>query len=214
MIMESFIRLIVQIEIKIGADNNYTHTVNLSHILANEETYNKIWRVIINGYPFNTPEQLGVDNWHYAYQATKTAIYDILGQTDVNNYYGTDEVGERTVALMKRLVDIGENGTATYKTPVATVNKSGNIILEGNYYIQNYTVSANVDIVSFNAIITRFPSGTKVTNTSGTEKNTFNKGETFQIRIPKNSVETGDIDGQIRVEVNIRSYPILFRTNV
>ena len=70
-------------------------------------------------------------------------------------------MGERTVALMKRLVDIGENGTATYKTPVATVNKSGNIILEGNYYIQNYTVSANVDIVSFNAIITRFPSGTK-----------------------------------------------------
>lgn len=137
-----------------------------------------------------------------------------MGSTDVNNYYGTDEIGQRTVALMKRLVDIGENGTDTYRTPVATINKSGNIFLDGNYYVQNYTVTANVDIESFTVIITRFPSGTILTNTSGTAKNTFNKGETFQVRIPKTTVGTTDINGQIRVEVNTKSYPILFRTNI
>ena len=90
---------------KSGADNEYTHTVNVSHILANEDLYNKIWRVVVAGYPFHSAEELGVDDWTYAYQATKTAIYDILGQTDVNNYYGTDDIGRRTVALMKRLVN-------------------------------------------------------------------------------------------------------------
>ena len=39
---------------------------------------------------------------------------------------------------MKRLVNEGENGTATYKTPVSTINTSGNLQLSGNYYIQNY----------------------------------------------------------------------------
>lgn len=196
--------------IKTGADNDYTHTVNVSHLIADEETYNKIWRVVVAGYPFNTAEELGVDDWTYAYQATKTAIYDILGSTDVNNYYGTDETGQRTVALMKRLVYEGENGTATYKTPASSINKLGNLVLNGNYYVQSYTVTSNVNILSFNTIIAGFPSGSIVTDTAGIQKTLFNKGETFQVRIPKNSVETGDINGRISVEVNTQSYPVFF----
>lgn len=30
---------------KSGADNDFAHTVNLTHLLGNEETYNMIWRV-------------------------------------------------------------------------------------------------------------------------------------------------------------------------
>ncbi len=195
---------------KNGADNEYTHTVNVSHILANEDLYNKIWRVVVAGYPFHSAEELGVDDWTYAYQATKTAIYDILGQTDVNNYYGTDDIGRRTVALMKRLVNEGENGTATYKTPVSTINTSGNLQLSGNYYIQNYTVTANVEIESFDIILPGFPTGTITTNTSGIQKSQFKAGETFQVRIPKNAVETGDINGRVLANVNTKSYPIFY----
>lgn len=195
---------------KNGADNEYTHTVNVSHILANEDLYNKIWRVAVAGYPFHSAEELGVDDWTYAYQATKTAIYDILGQTDVNNYYGTDDIGRRTVALMKRLVNEGENGTATYKTPVSTINTSGNLQLSGNYYIQNYTVTANVEIESFDIILPGFPTGTITTDTSGIQKSQFRAGETFQVRIPKNAVETGDINGRVLANVNTKSYPIFY----
>ncbi len=179
-------------------------------MLQDDELYNKIWRVATAGYPYHTAQELGVDDWTYAYQATKTAIYDILGQTDVNNYYGIDETGRRTVDLMKRLVNEGENGTRTYKTPVSTIEKSGDIFLEGEFYIQNYNVTSNVDISSYNIVITGFPAQTKTTDTSGIEKSQFNPGETFQIRIPKNSIETGDINGKILANVNTKSYPIFY----
>lgn len=201
-----------------GADNDYTHTVNVSQLLENEEMYNKIWRVIVAGYPFHTAEELGVDDWTYAYQATKTAIYHIIGEytdksiekTNVYNYYGTDEIGERTVNLMRRLVSEGDYGTNTYKTPVSAIHKSGDIKLDGDYYVQNYTVTANVEISSFDVVIAGFPNGTKITNTAGTEKEQFSRGEIFQIRIPKDTVETGDINGRIIVSVATKSYPIFY----
>lgn len=70
-----------------GADNSNSHTINLMELLKDTSTYNKVWRVVVAGYPYNSPEELGVSDWRYAYQATKTAIYCVLGQADVDDYY-------------------------------------------------------------------------------------------------------------------------------
>lgn len=193
-----------------GADNSFTHNVNISRLLENDEIYNKIWRVITSGYPYKSAEELGVDDWTYAYQATKTAIYDILGQTDVNNYYGTDATGDRTVALMKKLVNIGENGTSTYKTPVATIKKSGDMFFKEDEYIQNYIVTSNVKLESFQVTTTGFQSGVKITNKSGEIKERFKYGEIFQVRMPKYTVEKLNLEGTICVEVQTKSYPIFY----
>lgn len=127
---------------------------------------------------------------------------------------GTDDEGKQTATLIKKLVAKGNNGTETYKTPVANITKSGNITLNGNYYIQNYKVTSNVQITSYDIATTKFPTGTKVTNNNGAEKSTFKANETFQIRIPKNSVETSDINGKIRVDVNTKSYAVFYRKNL
>ena len=193
-----------------GADNSFIHTVNISHILQNDETYNKIWRVVTAGYPYKSAEELGVDDWTYAYQATKTAIYDILGQTDVNNYYGIDETGERTVALMKKLVNIGENGISTYKTPIATIKKSGDMFLKEDEYIQNYVVTSNVEIETFNVSATGVPSKVTITNTAGEKTDSFKSGETFQIRIPRDIIETSNYWVRISTAVKTKSYPIFY----
>ena len=168
-----------------------------------------MWRVVTAGYPYHSAEELGVDDWTYAYQATKTAIYCVLEQTNEANYYGIDSTGEKTADLIRRLVYEGENGTRTYKDSVATITKYGDMILEGNFYIQNYTVSANVEIESYNVVTTDFPQGSVVTNTSGVVTKQFSNGERFQIRIPKTSI-INDVNGKIRVDVNTKSYPIFF----
>lgn len=196
-----------------GVDENRDYSVTLTEILSDQVTYNKVWRVVRAGYPYNSPESLGVSDWRYAYQATKMAVYCVLGQSNVNGFYATDSEGEQIVDLIHRLVNEGENGTATYRTPVANMNKSGNMVLSGDYYIQNYTVSSNVDISSYEIANTNFPEGTKITNTAGTEQNTFGNGETFQVRIPKNIVETRDIDGKLRVDVNSKSYAVFYATS-
>lgn len=178
--------------------------------IANEEKYQKIWRIILAGYPNHTAEELEVDDYTYAYQATKTAIYHILGGTNIDNYYGVDETGNRTVALMHRLVAEAENGTKTYREPLAKISKFGDIELNGDEYIQNYKVTANHKVTSYNVEIEGFPAGTKVTNSVGTEMVQFNGEEILQIRIPKNVVETSDINGRIKVNVEAKSHPIFY----
>lgn len=111
---------------------------------------------------------------------------------------------------MKRLVDIGENGTDTYKTPISSINKSGSVTLSGNYYIQNYTVTANVEITKYSVAIANFPTGTIITDSAGTTKTEFNAGQSFQIRIPKNLVGPSDINGRIIVNTSTKSYPLFY----
>lgn len=196
-----------------GADGVDSYDVTITDILGNTETYNKVWRVVTAGYPYNSPESLGVPDWTYAYQATKMAVYCVIGQANVSDYYATDSIGQSIVDLINRLVSIGENGSNTYKTPLADINKSGDITLDGNYYIQNYTLNANIDIVSYDIATTGFPEGTRITGTDGTDKSTFGVGETFQVRLPKNSVETGDINGRIRATVTSRSYAVFYASS-
>lgn len=198
---------------KPGVDDNREYDVTLTEILSDQVTYNKVWRVVTAGYPYNSPESLGVSDWRYAYQATKMAVYCVLGQSNVNSFYATDSTGQEIVNLINRLVNEGENGTATYRTPVANINKSGNMILSGDYYVQNYSVTTNVSIASYEVAMTGFPSGTKITNTAGGEQKVFGNGENFQVRLPKNIVETQDINGKLRVDVNSKSYAVFYGTS-
>ena len=196
-----------------GVDESLEYSVTLTEILSNQETYNKVWRTVVAGYPYNSPESLGVSSWEYAYQATKMAVYCALGQCNPSDFYANDEIGQSIVNLIQRLANEGENGSTTYRTPVANINKSGNMILNGEYCIQNYTISSNVDISSYDVAMANFPNGTKITNTSGNEQNTFNNGEVFQLKIPKDIVETQDINGKLRVDVNAKSYAVFYSTS-
>ncbi|MBP3595927.1 MAG: Cys-Gln thioester bond-forming surface protein [Clostridia bacterium] len=198
---------------KPGVDSDREYSVTLTEILADRDTYNKIWRVVTAGYPYKSIESLGVSDWAYAFQATKMAVYCVLGQCDINDFYATDSEGQAIVDLIHRLVNEGENGTSTYRTPISSINKSGNMILSGNYYIQNYNLTANIEITNYNIASTGFPNGTLITDTAGTQRNTFNPGETFQVRIPKNSVETGDINGRVRATVTSKSYAVFYGTS-
>ena len=198
---------------RVGVDDTREYGVTITELLADKETYNKVWRVVTNGYPYKTPEEMGVRDYRFAYQATKMAVYSVIGQSNVDDFYATDEIGQEIVNCIHRLVDIGNNGKATYKTPVANAEKSGNMFVAGDYYVQNYIVNANIQIASYDVSISEFPNGTIVTDVNGNTKNTFYEGETFQVKIPKNNIGAGDINGQIRTSVTSKSYAIFYATS-
>lgn len=50
-------------KVKPGVDNDTEYSVTLTEILADRDTYNKIWRVVTAGYPYKSPESLGVSEW-------------------------------------------------------------------------------------------------------------------------------------------------------
>lgn len=196
-----------------GADNEHSYNVTLTELLADTEMYNRVWRVVTNGYPYQSLETLGVSSPEYAFQATKMAIYCVLGQSHLENFYADDDIGQSIVNAIHRLVNIGLNGTSTYRTPAVEINKTGEMILSGDYYIQNYNIGCNVEIVNYDIAKTGFPAGTIITNTLGEEKTTFSQGEAFQLRIPKDIVENQDINGRLRADANTKSYALFYSTN-
>ena len=70
-----------------------------------------LWRVIINGYPYKTFEELGVQSEDEAYTATKQSIYCYIYNRTPDSYSGVDEAGERTVNAMRKILENAQNST-------------------------------------------------------------------------------------------------------
>ena len=63
----------------------------------------ELWKIIINGYPYKSFEQLGVANKEEAFTATKQAIYCYIHKNNPNDYTAIGKAGERTLNALKGL---------------------------------------------------------------------------------------------------------------
>ena len=66
-----------------GVDEEGSYTVTIDKLIDNKLIYN----VLINGYPYKTPSQLGLDTADDAYVATKLALKNALLDSDVTGFY-------------------------------------------------------------------------------------------------------------------------------
>ena len=171
----------------------------------------RLWRVIINGYPYKTPEQMGVANEFDAFLATKQAVYSILYDNDVDTYYrGGNERGTKIFNAIRYMVNEGRYGTYTPESANVTVERVGNLRDEGNYYSQEYSVDARVNIATYTITgIVNSPNGAYTTDMSNNSKNTFNGGEHFKVMIPKSSM-SADINLKVNVQTKCKTYPVFF----
>ena len=65
---------------KPGVTQNYSYDVVINELYTN----NLVWNVIVKGYPFKTPQELGCENDIEAFAATKLAIQDMLYDFDMS----------------------------------------------------------------------------------------------------------------------------------
>ena len=183
------------------------YTVNVTELMSDV----RIWRVAINGYPYKTPAEMGVADKYDAFLATKQAIYCILYGTEPSTYFnGPNARGQAIKDAIVRMVDIGRNGTQTPSNVEVSVSKIGNFVEDGDYYSQEYKVNSPVDSSQYTITATNgFPSGTKITNMSNTEKTTFNINEHFKVRIPKSKL-TQNLNAVVVVQSKCKVYPMFF----
>ena len=192
-----------------GVDEQGNYTIDVSKLLNDT----KIWRTIINGYPYKTPAQMGLSTKYEAYFATKQAIYCVILNRDINLYRGITEEGKKIVNAIKNLKNIGLNGTQTPQDANLKINKSSSFIEDGNYYSQAYKVSSDVNIKSFKIEkITGFPEGSFIANTKGNKQTLFNSGENFKIMIPKSKLGQ-NVNGIISISSECETHPIFYRKN-
>jgi hypothetical protein len=190
-----------------GAYERGSYTVNIQSLLSDV----RIWRTIINGYPYQSPSQMGVETWQDAYVATKQAVYCVLYDTDVENSYNSlNSKGEKIKNAIRNMVNEGRYGTRTPQSPNVTFSKVGNFVEDGDYYSQIFSVSSVVNMSEYVITSTNnMPLGGIITDLSNNTKTSFVGGENFKIKIPKSQL-TGDISVTIQVQAKCETYPIFY----
>ncbi|WP_242274506.1 thioester domain-containing protein [Bacillus cereus group sp. BfR-BA-01310] len=149
-------------------------------------TDNIVYRILLNGYPQKSPEELGVSSWKEAHYATQLSVWAALGQIDIN------EVQHKNANVAKAVITIIAGADASQETQELYMNVTPSdnqeAQLNGEYFeTKKYQIESNAKNGVFTVRLTNAPNGTKVISTNGEEKQQFNLGEQFHILVPKSS---------------------------
>ena len=194
---------------KPGVGEGGSYTVDVSEMLKDP----KVYTAIINGFPYKSASELGVENDYDAFALTKQAVYCILYNRDVRSYYrGGDARGQKMVDAMERIVNTARNNPQTPSTLTElNINKIGEFQKDSKegYYSQTYSVSGGAEVKDYTVSINNYIDGTIITDVNGNIKNSFSGGEKFKILVPtKNIIENKSIS--ISVTGNVKNYPIFY----
>ena len=198
----------------VGEENDYSVDVNASvtDVLGDI----RIWRTIINGYPYKSASELGVANNLEAFQATKQAVYCILYNYDPTTRFrgseqGADARGSAIKNAIVRMVNEGRYGSQTPAEPDITLSKSGELYEDGNYYTQKVNVSSKVEMANYYITsVNNLPSGTIITNSNGNQTNSFNGNESMYVKIPKSQMGQDINNAVINVQGKVKTYPVFY----
>lgn len=171
-----------------------------------------LWRVIINGYPYKTPEQLGAVDEQEAYTATKQAIYCYIYKTRLEQYSAINDAGIRVINAMKTIIENADNSTEDFNNTDIEICQSEKWDvdeIENKYISKQYEIKSNINISKFTLNLENQQQGSKVTNLENQEKSEFNSNEKFKILIPIDSLEESG-EFKVKIQTQMETKPIFF----
>lgn len=177
----------------------------------------KLWKIIINGYPYKTIEQLGCHNREEAFTATKHAVYCYNHGNNPNDYQPVGEAGIRTINALNKILADAEKSTETQVSNIVKIIKEESNFkidnIEKQYVSKIYSIQAQTSISNYIVNIQKnneeLPEGIKITNLQNTPKQEFSQNEKFKILIPiKNLKKQADFKIEIKTQIN--SKPVLY----
>lgn len=171
-----------------------------------------LWRVIINGYPYKTPEQLGAANEQEAYTATKQAIYCYIYNTRIEQYSAIGDEGVRVINAINTILENAKNSTEDFNNTNIEIFQSEKWEVdktEEKYVSKQYEIKSNINISKYILNLENQPKGTKITNLENQEKSEFNSNEKFKILIPIDSLEESG-EFKVKIQTQMETKPIFF----
>ena len=192
------------------------YTVDVSKTITEALGDVRVWRTIINGFPYKTASQLGVANDLEAFQATKQAVYCILYDFDPYTRFrsaeqGADSRGDAIRTAIINMVNEGRHGSQQPSDPDVKLTPSGSLYEDGNYYTQKINVSSAVQMANYTITATaNLPQGTIITNSNGTQTNNFNGNESMYVKIPKSQMNKDISNAIINVQGKCKTYPVFY----
>ena len=170
----------------------------------------KLWRIMINGYPYKSLEELGVESIGEAYTATKQAIYCYTAGNDPMEYTGINESGERVANAIRKIVaDAGNTQEEIGEKLIKIEALDEQWKKEGDYIVKQYKITTNINISGYEIKLEGIRTDTKITDTENNLTDKFNSNEVFKISIPtENLEESGEF--KIQVITQMETKPIFF----
>ena len=180
--------------------------------VTNRITDVRLWRIIINSYPFKGFLEMGCDTPAQAFIATKAAIDCILYDKDFSDFSAINVDGEVVLRAMETLLELANDETIQpYSTEVDIVptdewkfeTVSGRAYMARTFKIENDYLQGRYTV----GLRGYVPNGTRVTSTSNTNKTNFHVTESFKVLIPNDEVDKKDTIS-IAVTANVVTLPI------
>ena len=193
-----------------GVEIGRSQTVDVKQLVNNT----KIWRAIINGYPYKSISELGCNTEEEAYLATKQAVYCMITNRDVNEYSAIGEAGERTLNALRTIVNNARNSNQTKVSSELTVNEQEKLwkidSLDGEYISKTFSVTANTSMSKYKVNVKNLNiEGYKLVDQNNKGKTEFSNSEKFKILIPIQEVKQ---DGNFSIEVSaqVATKPVFY----
>lgn len=185
--------------------------------MQNAITDVKLWRIIINGYPYKTIAQLGCSNKEEAFTATKQAIYCYIHGNNPSDYQPIGEAGQRTLNALNLILANAEKCSETQiSNTIKIVKEQDNFSVDSKnkeYASKTYSIKAGTTIsnykIELQKLQTELPEGIKITDVNNNSKNEFSPNEKFKILIPIKNL-TKEASFNINVKTKINNKPVLY----
>ncbi|WP_242274727.1 SpaA isopeptide-forming pilin-related protein [Bacillus cereus group sp. BfR-BA-01310] len=156
------------------------------------KTDNMVYRVLLNGFPQKSVEQLGVANTNEAHYATQLAVWNALGQLDVNELKHTNKNVEKAAKTIINAANKSEDTQDIFMNIIPAEKQKAE--LKGEFFETNlYTVQTNAKGGSYKVVTKDAPNGVRIISENGEVKDQLAVGEKFRIQIPKNT-KTGEFN--------------------
>lgn len=172
----------------------------------------RLWRVIVNSYPYKNFLEMGCDTPSQAFVATKAVIDIILYNKNIEDYSAINSDGEIILRAMKTLIELSEDESImppSSKIDIIPTNEWQFEKLNNKLYIaRTFTVdNDNLDGRYTVGLRGYIPTGTIITDLNNIQKTNFQKTENFKILIPSDKVNKKDTIS-ISVQGDVTTYPI------
>ena len=197
----------------------YGISANLTETVISEGNIHdiKLWKYIINGYPYKTYQELGCKNKEEAYSATKQAIQICLYKNRIEDYKPIGEAGKRTIEAIKKITDSAEKSKEEQKPSSVNIKSINENFEQDNiqqeYLSKTYEINTNANYSKYNASVERIkaiiPEGIKITDINNNEKAEFASKEKFKILIPINHINQ-ETEFKIKINTKIETKPVLY----
>lgn len=194
----------------VGSHGYTEYELQMGKLINNQ----KVYSVLMNGYPNKTKEELGLKTEEEAFTATKQAVYTELYGRNIDQYSPVDtEEGRRTYNAYKNIVENARKNNYIYKEGIIEVKEVSqweekSRILEKSIQILSnksgkVTVSIEGDKIDGLQIIDE--NNVNIIN----KKIEIGKSKNIKINVPMEQLNKNK-KIKIKAEAELNTYPILF----